>query len=56
MRPLRYLRGGEMHRFLMFTAVWAVATGTENRQTLEHARPDRLLNHLQELVAEIGDV
>ena len=34
--------------------VWAVATGSEERQTLADARPDRLLTDLQEMVAEIG--
>jgi phosphoglycolate phosphatase len=34
--------------------VWAVATGSEERQVLERARPDRLLADLQELVAELA--
>jgi 2-phosphoglycolate phosphatase len=34
--------------------VWAVATGSEERQALEDAKPDRLLADLPEMVAEIG--
>jgi phosphoglycolate phosphatase len=34
--------------------VWAVPTGSEDWQTLKEAKPDRLLNGLQEMVAEIG--
>lgn len=34
--------------------VWAVATGSQDRRTLEDAKPDRLLTDLTELVAEVG--
>jgi 2-phosphoglycolate phosphatase len=33
--------------------VWAVATGSEERQALVDAKPDRLLNDLHEMVAEL---
>jgi phosphoglycolate phosphatase len=33
--------------------VWAVPTGSEDWQTLKDAKPDRMLNGLQEMVAEI---
>lgn len=34
--------------------VWAVATGSEERQALMDARPDRLLIDFHEMIAEIG--
>lgn len=34
--------------------VWAVATGSQDRATLEKARPDRVLAGLGEMVAELG--
>jgi 2-phosphoglycolate phosphatase len=34
-------------------AVWVVATGSDERGTLERARPDRLLGSLREMVAEL---
>jgi HAD superfamily hydrolase (TIGR01509 family) len=34
--------------------VWAVATGSDDRRVLEEAKPDRLLDDLEELVAELG--
>lgn len=34
--------------------VWAVATGSEARQALVDAQPDRLLNDLREMVVEIA--
>jgi phosphoglycolate phosphatase len=34
--------------------VWAVATGSDERRTLEDAKPDRLLADLSELVAEVA--
>ena len=33
--------------------IWAVATGSDERRALEDAKPDRLLNDLQEMVAEM---
>jgi 2-phosphoglycolate phosphatase len=33
--------------------VWAVATGSEERQVLKDAKPDRLLTDLHEMVAEL---
>jgi phosphoglycolate phosphatase len=36
--------------------VWIVPTGSDDRQTLQNAKPDRLLAGLQELVAELGPI
>jgi phosphoglycolate phosphatase len=36
--------------------VWIVPTGSDDRATLERARPDRLLRDLHELAAILGSV
>jgi phosphoglycolate phosphatase len=36
-------------------AVWIVPTGSDRRDALERARPDRLLTDLREVVAELPD-
>jgi phosphoglycolate phosphatase len=36
--------------------VWIVATGSDDRQTLIDANPDRLLTGLPEMIAEFGEV
>jgi phosphoglycolate phosphatase len=37
-------------------SVWCVATGSEERQALVEAKPDRLLTDLREMLAEVGRI